>query len=132
MFVNISVFINVPINVSLAIINGDFVLPSLLGFLSPGNGGNEGGVKTIEGRGEATIINGCLFSPPFGGAGGRLYFAPGGLFHFSFKFNHLSELQEIVFGPDLYFFGISDKWQNVCLYLIDVSSGKTFVQLFKE
>ena len=56
----------------------------------------------------------------------------GGLFHFSFKFNHLSELQEIVFGPDLYFLGISDKWQNVCLYLIDVSCGKTFVQLFKE
>ena len=28
------------------------VSPSLLGFLSPGNGGNEGGVKTIEvGRG---------------------------------------------------------------------------------
>jgi hypothetical protein len=24
-----------------------------LGFLSPGNGGSEGGVKTIEGRGEA-------------------------------------------------------------------------------
>ena len=31
------------------------VLPSPLGFLSPGNGGIEGGVKTIEGRGEATM-----------------------------------------------------------------------------
>ena len=31
------------------------VLPSPLGFLSPGNGGTEGGVKTIEGRGEATL-----------------------------------------------------------------------------
>ena len=32
------------------------VLPSPLGFLSPGNGGIEGGVKTIEGRGEAAFI----------------------------------------------------------------------------
>ena len=35
------------------------VLPSPLGFLSPGNGGIEGGVKTIEGRGEATLCNGA-------------------------------------------------------------------------
>ena len=31
------------------------VSPSLLGFLSPGNGGNEGGVKTIE-LGEAFLV----------------------------------------------------------------------------
>ena len=33
------------------------VSPSLLGFLSPGNGGTEGGVKTIEdGRGSVFLL----------------------------------------------------------------------------
>ncbi len=42
------------------------------------------------------------------------------LSNFSFKSDHLSELQEIVIWPDAHFLGIADKWQDVCLYLIDI------------
>ena len=41
-------------------------------------------------------------------------------FYFSFKSDHLSELQEIVIWPDAHFLGIADKWQDVCLYLINL------------
>jgi hypothetical protein len=34
--------------------------PSLQGFLSPGNGGNEGGVKTIEAGGEVIAANSSI------------------------------------------------------------------------
>jgi hypothetical protein len=34
--------------------------PSLQGFLSPGNGGNEGGVKTIEAGGEVTTTDSSI------------------------------------------------------------------------
>ena len=37
------------------------VSPSLLGFLSPGNGGTEGGIKTIEdGRGLSLTVDSSL------------------------------------------------------------------------